>query len=32
MADTEMVPEEVSWRDPKRHLWMIGLVVPLLRI
>ncbi len=22
--------ERVSWRDPKRHLWLLGLVVPTL--
>jgi alkane 1-monooxygenase len=30
LAQAEPVPAPASWRDPKRYLWPLGLVVPLL--
>jgi alkane 1-monooxygenase len=30
MAATTAVPTPVAWRDPKRYLWPLGLLVPLL--
>ncbi len=29
-AATSPAPSAATWRDPKRHLWLFGLVVPML--
>lgn len=30
--DQDPSGEPLTWRDPKRHLWLVGLIVPLLPI
>ncbi len=30
MSATAVPPSAISWRDPKRYLWPLGLLVPLL--
>ena len=29
-APAEHTPTEAAWNDPKRYLWLLGLVVPTL--
>jgi len=29
-SERSQQPQQISWRDPKRHLWLFGLVIPTL--